>query len=257
MKKISILLGLLLFFSVTGCGKKDVEAPKGDDAAAASVKEEGADAAKKEEAKSPQAMADSVEFTEEGLKSLFKNNPLTADEYEAYMLSFAKCKFEESNGFYNYKSCPAKQLALSSGVPGIAGDIQFSVLSKLLKHENAIVRDRAYDELRFDEKNVGSIMAAIKEEKDPHIILTWFVRLCNSKHLSHPEVAPFVKAKMKDSDEKYREQFLFNAMPKNIKGDPEYVTILSDICQNDASEEIKNKACERLPKFQEAVQKTE
>lgn len=252
MKKISILLGLLLFFSVTGCGKKDVEAPKGDEAAA--VKEESAEAAKKDGALSPQAMADSVEFTEEGLKSLFKNNPLTADEYEAYMLTFAKCKFEDKDGFYNYKSCPAKQI--SNDVPGIDSEIQFSVLSKLIKHENAIVRDRAYDELRFNEANVGSIMNVIKEEKDPHIVLTWFVRLCNSKQLSHPEVAPFVKAKLKDSDEKYREQFLYNAMPKNIKGDPEYVTILSDICQNDASEEIKNKACERLPKFQEVVKET-
>lgn len=250
MKKISILLSLLLFFAVTGCDKKDVEPPKGDDAAAA--KEESAATAKKDDAQSPQAMADSVEFTQEGLKSLFKNNPLTADEYEAYMLTFAKCEFEETNGFYSYKSCPAKQIA--EDVPGISGDTQFSVLSKLLKHENVIVRDRAYDELRFNESNVGSIMAAIQEEKDSHILLTWFVRLCSSKQLSHPDVAPFVKAKLKDNDEKYRQQFLFNAMPKNIKGDPEYVTILSDICQNDTSEEIKKKACERLPQFQEAVQ---
>lgn len=246
MKKLLFLSGLAMLLAMSSCAKKDAEAPKTDDAAAA----QEAEKAEAPKDLTPQQMADSVEFTVDGLKTLFKNNPLTADEYEAYMLSYAKCEFKENNGFYNYKDCPAKQLALSSGVPGIAPKEMFSVLSRLIKHENAIVRDRAYDELYFGEDTIATIMAALKEEKDPKVELTFFVRLCSSSLLTNPEVAPYIKSRLKGDDANFRMQFFYNAMPKNVKDDPEYVAIISDMCQNDPDEEVKNKACERLPQFQ-------
>lgn len=246
MKKLLFLSGLAMLLALSSCAKKDAETPKTDDAAVA----QEADKAEAPKDLTPQQMADSVEFTVDGLKTLFKNNPLTTDEYEAYMLSYAKCEYKGFNGFYNYKECPAKQLALSGDVPGISADDKFAVLSRLIKHENAIVRDRAYDELSFSEKNIATIMAALKEEKDPKVELTFFVRLCVSKLITNAEVAPYIKAKLKGDDANFRMQFFYNAREKNTKDDPEFATIISDMCQNDPDEEVKAKACELLPKFQ-------
>ena len=121
----------------------------------------------------------------------------------------------------------------------------------MLKHENPIVRDKAYDDLLLKEDNIKEIMDIFKEEKDPHIILSFFVRLSASSQIVNSEVAPFVKSKVKDGGDNYREQFLFNVKTKSAKTDPEFVAIVDDMCKNDPNEDIKKIACSSLPKFQE------
>ncbi|MFA5624008.1 MAG: HEAT repeat domain-containing protein [Bradymonadales bacterium] len=173
MRKFLYLALFVAAVFTMSCNKKD-DAPKTE----AEVQEE---AEVKDKADlSAQELMETAEFTEEGLLGIIKEpKAITALEYEALFLAYAKCELKDS---CSVESCPANDVAITLNKKDkydfVEGINRAEIHKKLLKHANPIVRAQAMSRFRDvwskDPSTLDLIVDVLKLGKEPVVLCALF-----------------------------------------------------------------------------------
>ena len=285
MKKWMCVAVTSLLFALGACSKAPADsAPKADDAAAADAA--AADAAAADaagaadaKAKTPQELLDSVEFTEEGLMGMFKTEKeVSPEEFEAVMLGFAKCDISnhtDPNETYLHYSCPASQvyktIASYNSDWALDDASKQKTLMKLLKHENPVVREKAFENIDLytkkiegladlmkgdelyagDDAVLNAVVAIAKEEKDPAVFIQFYRRiLMLDTFKSSPNLVAFAVEFSKSDNAAIRYTFADRLIGSRAKGQPDAAQAMLDLCRNDPDKKVQNAACGKILQFE-------
>ena len=149
-------------------------------------------------------LLNSVDFTEEGLKSMIKTpekEPLTADEFEALYLAYSKVDLKDNLELGQNFVGNVKNAVLSNHKrPANASEI----FQKLLSNASPQVRGVAVQQFKtifgVNDGDISKLVQILNNEKTPYVIKEGIKTLSNE--MKKPEVAKFILSHI-SSDNKY------------------------------------------------------
>jgi len=266
MKKLALLL-LSSMLTLSACGKSETADPAAADPAKGDAKEAAAP-----EAAAPAGDAidfNAVEFTEDGLKSMFKTpGEMSPAEFEALIKSFAKCEAKPTKTSYNYSSCPAAKVYSSEVLNTktkrkLDPKAKQEILMKHLQDENVVVRDKALRTVDImasnaglgsaatgdglmagDEETIKKLIDVAKAEKDPLVYAALFERFLWIDNLyKNRPLVDFVLENAKHSDPIVRKSIPEKMAAFRMKGIAEAPQMILDLCQKDEDDGVRAEAC--------------
>ena len=197
MKKLFLSIAILTtsVCMMASCGNK--AANTGSESAEAAV--EAAD-----DNSPAMQLLNSVDFTEEGLKSMIKTpekEPLTADEFEALYLAYSKVDLKDNLELGQNFVGKVKNAVLSNHKrPANASEI----FQKLLSNASPQVRGVAVQQFKtifgVNDGDISKLVQILNNEKAPYVIKEGIKTLSNE--MKKPEVAKFILSQI-SSDNKY------------------------------------------------------
>lgn len=216
-----------------------------------------------------EALLASAEYTEAGLKGMFKTpGKATADEFEALMMAIEKCEYQTADDKYIYDDCAAVKAFNSlfeTGSTEVEPVTRQKKLGKLLSSRNPAARDFAFSKIGIDtvsgkyqvpegksvtnvnKQIVAPVLAAAKKEKDPIIQSNIIGRLAqNWGEENSPDVNNFILESAKNENPVIRRAVPKNINPKYSKSYEGVPDMILTLCLEDADEIVRNDACGQL-----------
>ncbi len=197
MKKLflSIVIMATSVCMMASCGNK-----------AANTGTEGAEAAVEAADDNSPAMQllNSVDFTEEGLKSMIKTpekEVLTPDEFEALYLAYSKVSLKDNLELdQNFVGKVKNDVLSTHKRPENADDIFMKLLSNASPQVRGVAVQQFKSIFGVQDANVNKLVQMLNNEKAPYVIKEGIKTLANE--MKKPEVAKFILSQI-SSDNKY------------------------------------------------------
>lgn len=188
----------------------------------------------------------SVQFTDEGIKKLFKSEEeMTPVEYEAYLLAYSKCQTE--NDHFKGDTCPPSKISYDVSKLKLDREEKNKVIFKLLDSKDEKIRLAAARDLSVypteTEAQAKSFEFA-KKEKNGYVLAALGSGY-GSAVPQNAEMLEFVKNHAGDENDKVRESAAQLLSPSEVIGEhPELLETLMTLCTKDSSGPVSFYACQ-------------
>ena len=188
----------------------------------------------------------SIKFTDEGIMKLFKSEEeMTPVEYEAYLLSYQKCKLE--NGAFKSDKCPPKSVSYEVSKHKLDQEEKNKVALKLLKSKHETVRLAAARDIQAhpnDTEFHGKVFELAKKEKSVYV-LSEMIKGFGFSVPKNDEMLAFIKDHATNENVRMREVAAgYLSDSEVIAQHPEVYETLLNMCTKDESTSVSFYACQ-------------
>ena len=192
----------------------------------------------------------SIKFTNDGIKKLFKSETeMTPVEYEAYLLSYQKCKLED--GKFNSDKCPPASISYEVSKLNLDQEEKNKVALKLLKSKHESVRLAAARDIKAHPNDTDfhkKVFELAKKEKSVYVLSN----MTQGFGFSVPkdeEMLNFIKEHAGDENVRMREVVAGYLSDNDVIAQhPEVYETLLNMCTKDASTSVSFYACQGVGK---------
>ena len=191
-------------------------------------------------------LAKSVQFTEEGIKKLFKSDSeMTPVEYEAYLLSYQRCQLED--GKFKSDKCPPQSIAYEVSKRQLDQEEKNKISLKLLSSNYETIRLAAARGIQAHPNDTDfhkKVFEFAKKEKSIHV-LTNMTQGFGFSIPKDEEMLTFIKDHVSDENVRMREIVANYLADSEVIGQhPEVIEPLMNLCTKDPSTSVSFYACQ-------------
>ena len=188
----------------------------------------------------------SVQFTDEGIKKLFKSeSEMTPVEFEAYLLSYQRCQLDD--GKFKSDRCPPQNIAYDVSKRQLDQEEKNKIALKLLASDYETVRLAAAREIQAHPNDTDfhkKVFEFAKKEKSIYV-LTNMTQGFGFSVPKNEEMLTFIKDHVSDENVRMREIAAnFLADSDVIAEHPEVLEPLMNLCTKDPSTSVSFYACQ-------------